>query len=539
MGTRFTDFLFSQKSNKNIGLLLGPVLFLAILLIPTPQDMEAIGRSKGLPSLSIQIALGTMVWMIIWWITESVPLGLTGLLAPFIFVISGILSARQALSTFSDPIIWIFISGFILAAAFQRWGLDKRIVYFFAMLYKGNNPQIAVLFIICLPAFLLTMTGSITASAAIVFPVVIAFINILNISSNNCKTKIGNKYNNDTKKDDQIPTSKQNNNSKYSEASFLALGQAATAGAMLLLISTAPNLIAKATVEEFVPGKTVSFTNWFIIGTPQAVIGLLVSWAVIFLMMKPEFHSLPVNRDQFRSSLETIGRITREEKIVLSILISALILWIVPSLLKSINSDSQFGIHSDLVGILIKNIPESVPALLIILSIGLIRPRRNTQLLTWDEMTRAVDWNIVLLFGGGLVLGLGIESSGLSSWIAMELSSNFGSEFTSWSIFGISAILGFIMSYAASNTASAVIVCPLAATLAIGAGLDPIPPILAAALACSISSSIPSTTPPMAIIYSSRKVKISNMFKTGIASDLIRLAILLLIGPILIGLVFK
>jgi sodium-dependent dicarboxylate transporter 2/3/5 len=154
-------------------------------------------------------------------------------------------------------------------------------------------------------------------------------------------------------------------------------------------------------------------------------------------------------------------------------------------------------------------------------------------------MTRAVDWNVVILFGGGLVLGLGVESSGLASWIALELSSNFGTEFTSWSIFGISAVLGFVMSYAASNTASAVIVCPLAATLAIGAGLNPIPPILAAALASSISSSIPSTTPPMAIIYSSKKVKISNMFKTGITSDLIRLIILLLLGPILIGLVFK
>ena len=255
-------------------------------------------------------------------------------------------------------------------------------------------------------------------------------------------------------------------------------------------------------------------------------------------MMKPEFHSLPVNRDHFRSSLEIIGKITREEKIVLSILISALILWIVPSILKSINSDSQFGIYSGLVGMLIKNIPESVPALLIILSIGLIRPRRNTQLLTWDEMTRAVDWNIVILFGGGLVLGLGIESSGLASWIGIELSSNFGTEFTSWSIFGISAILGFIMSYATSNTASAVIVCPLAATLAIGSGLDPIPPILAGGLACSISSSIPSTTPPMAIIYASKKVRISNMFKTGITSDLIRLAILIVVGPMLIGLVF-
>ena len=122
MRTRFTDFLFSHKSNKNIGLFLGPLLFLAILLIPTPQDMESIGRSKGLPSLSIQIALGTMVWMIIWWITESVPLGRTGLLAPFIFVTSGILSARQALSTFSDPIIWIFISGFILSCCFSKMG---------------------------------------------------------------------------------------------------------------------------------------------------------------------------------------------------------------------------------------------------------------------------------------------------------------------------------------------------------------------------------------------------------------------------------
>jgi sodium-dependent dicarboxylate transporter 2/3/5 len=414
------------------------------------------------------------------------------------------------------------------------------------MLYKGSNPQVAVLFIICLPAFLLTMAGSITVSAAILFPFVIAFLNTLNIPTSNFNSKNDSRYGKDNKDIDnneqnQIPTSKLNgnSNSNYSEASFLALGQAATAGAMLFLISTAPNLIAKATVEEFVPGKTISFTDWFIIGSPQAVIGLLVSWAVIFLMMKPEFHSLPLNRYQFKSSLESIGRITREEKIILSILISALILWIVPSILKSINNEFLFGIYSGLIGMLINNIPESIPALLIILAIALIRPRRNEQLLTWDEMTRAVDWNVVILFGGGLVLGLGVESSGLASWIALELSSNFGTEFTSWSIFGISAILGFVMSYAASNTASAVIVCPLAATLAIGAGLNPIPPILAAALACSISSSIPSTTPPMAIIYSSKKVKISNMFKTGITSDLIRLVILLLLGPILIGLVFK
>ena len=130
-------------------------------------------------------------------------------------------------------------------------------------------------------------------------------------------------------------------------------------------------------------------------------------------MIRPEFHSLPVTREQFRSSLESMGKVTREEKIVLSILISALVLWIIPSLLKPIYNDYASGIYSGLSEILVKNIPESVPALLIILSLGLIRSRRNTQLLKWDEMTKAVDWNIVILFGGGLALGLGIESSGL------------------------------------------------------------------------------------------------------------------------------
>jgi sodium-dependent dicarboxylate transporter 2/3/5 len=135
-------------------------------------------------------------------------------------------------------------------------------------------------------------------------------------------------------------------------------------------------------------------------------------------------------------------------------------------------------------------------------------------------------------------LGLGIESSGLALWIGNQISDNAGANFTTSGIFAISAILGFILSYAASNTASAVITCPIAASLAIGAGFNPIPPIIAAALGASISSAIPSTTPPMAIIYSSRAVSILNMFKTGMISDLLRLAILIFIGPVLIDLVF-
>jgi solute carrier family 13 (sodium-dependent dicarboxylate transporter), member 2/3/5 len=551
------NFINSNRKKENIGLVLGPLLFIVIVfLVPTPQSMISVALSKpnSLPLLSPQIALGTTIWMLSWWITECIPLGMTGLLAPFIFVISGILSINQALPMFADPIIWIFISGFILAAAFQKWGLDKRIAYTLALLYKGNNPKMATFFIACLPVFLLTMVGSITASTAIVFPFVIAFMRILNLpvgvsesgGDGESKTNGHHKTESESKKAKRNHGIKHTSN--YAEASFLALGQAATAGAMLLLISTAPNLIAKATVEDFVPDKTISFVDWFIIGTPHAIMGLLVSWTVIFLLIKPEFHSLPATRQQFVNSLRKMGKITQEERVVLSILVAALFLWIVPSLLRSVygnnNNDNELaidrsaGIFSGIIKILIKNVPESMPALMIILSVALLRTKRNTHLLSGHEMIKAVDWNIVALFGGGLVLGLGMETSGLATWIGNEISSSMGSQFNFYSVFAISALIGFIMSYSTSNTASAVITCPIAATLAIGAGLNPIPPIIAAALGCSIPSAIPSTTPPMAIIYSSRTVRILNMLKTGIVSDLIRLAILILIGPILTNLIY-
>lgn len=540
-----------------MGLILGPLLFVVIIFIPTPQSIIEVNLEKPIPHLSPQIALGAMIWMVIWWVTECVPLGFTSLLAPFIFIISGILPVNDALPKFADPIIWIFISGFILAAAFQKCGLDERIAYRLATFYKGNNPKIATFFIASLPVFILSMTGSITASTTIVFPFVVAFMKILNIpigatnaNDGNVQKTLGNNDVNDNSRQRNVGS--KDKRSKYAEASFLSLGQAATAGAMLLLISTAPNLIAKSTVEDFVPDESISFTDWFIIGTPNAIIGLLISWSIIFVIIKPEVNSLSASYERFRTNLKRMGKITTEEKVVLCILFAALILWIVPSLLRSFYPDTVSGETADIVSILYynlaRNVPESVPALLIILAIGLIKIRKTkvieekitttSPLLSWNEMLKAIDWNIVFLFGGGLVLGLGIESSGLALWIGNQISDSVGANFTVSSIFAISAILGFILSYAASNTASAVIACPIAASLAIGAGFNPIPPIIAAGLGASISSAIPSTTPPMAIIYSSRGVSILNMFKTGMISDLLRLAILIFVGPILIDLVF-
>jgi sodium-dependent dicarboxylate transporter 2/3/5 len=229
-----------------------------------------------------------------------------------------------------------------------------------------------------------------------------------------------------------------------------------------------------------------------------------------------------------------MGRMKPEEKAVLAVLLAAMFLWVVPSLLRSFPL-TEGGPFSGLAAAFAGNVTEAIPALMIIVAVALIRTGRDKPpLLKWDEMAKAVDWNIVMLFGGGLVLGLGMQASGLAGWMSEQISSSIGDDVTPWTIFAISAVMGFAVSYAASNTASAVITCPIAATLAIGAGINPIPPILAAALACSISSAIPSTTPPMAIVYSSKAVSISRMLKTGMTSDVIRLVLLIIIGPLLL-----
>ncbi len=493
-------------TKQRLGLYLGPALFVAAVLIPPPSSMIDAARASGAPDWAPQLALGMLLWIIVWWVSECMPLGLAALAVPLVFSLSGIVPWRSTLTAFADPIIWIIMAGFVLASAFRKWDFDRRISIRLASMYKGNNPKVAALFVAGLPVFLLTLTGSITASTTVVFPFLVAYLAMLGVKGA----------------------------SKYSEGSMLLLAQAATAGAMLLLISTPANLIAKATIRSFVPGGDLTFFDWFIVGAPHAFIGLFIAWIVTFRFIKPEVKTLKVDRAKLEEARRQLGRMTRGETIALTILFVAITLWILPSIV-SIIADSYPSLR-EASATLSRVMPESMPAVLVILFAGLTRVR-GEPLLRPKEIVEGVDWNIVALLGGGIALGLGLEASGFARWLAGECCALLGTGASAWAIFAVSALLGFALSYAASNTAAALVSCPLAATLAIGAGVSPVGPIIAAALACSISSAIPSTTPPMAIVYSSGYVKIWSMFKVGIVSDLARLGLLILIGPFLTNLI--
>ena len=484
-------------SREKVGFLVGPLLLLLSLIIPLP-GLEVVTQETGVSPLMTKLALGTLFWVAAWWITECVPLGLTGLIPVLFFSLTGLVPWKTSLTAFTSPIIWVFIGGFVLAKAFQVWGLDRRIALKLAQLYKGENPMINAFFIAALPVFILTMTGSITASTSIVYPIVLAYLTAMGFGKD----------------------------SRYAEATMLTLGQAATAGAMFLLISTPPNLIAKEVIESTMKNVTVTFVDWIIVGTPHAFIGLLVTWLIVFALLKPGVKRIS------RKAIESIKLepMKKGEKIVLTVFILTIILWMLPGLLLIYSN------FNPTIAPLAKKVktflPEAAPAVLALFLLGLLKVD-GRPVLKWKEIQEGIDWNVVFLFGGGIVLGKGLEASGFAKWIALAITNQSFIELNPWTLSVISAIMAFLITYPASNTASSLIACPIAASLSIGAGINPLPAVISAALAASISSALPSTTPPMAIVYGSKYIKLWNMFKVGMIADTIRLILLILIEPYL------
>ncbi|AKG38347.1 hypothetical protein MA03_02370 [Infirmifilum uzonense] len=494
--------LTSDESRTSMGrsllkILIGPILFLLMVISPPLPLVEQASRVPGAPKAP-QIALGGLLWIAEWWVTEAVPLGLTGILAAALFSLLGYVSWSTSLTSFTNPIIWIFMGGFVLAAAFKKWGVDKRAALAIAKLYSGGDPALVAFFAASLPAFLLTITGSITASASVVFPIALSLLTLMRASD------------------------------QYVEATMLALGEAATAGAMLFLISTPPNLVAKQVLESSIQGFKLTFLDWIIVGTPQALIGLFVTWLIVFKILK-----IPEKRVEPPKLLDE-KPLTLEEKLVLAVFFATLTLWILPgAILLASSLDARYEPLAKTVTTLL---PEAAPAVLAIIALGFIKTKKGP-LLTMDEISSGIDWNVIFMFGGGIAMGYALDSSGFSNWLALMIS-KLGT-LDIYSLSAVAALIGFAITFPASNTAAAIITVPLVASIAKGMGVNPAYPVITAALACSISSALPSTTPPMAIIYGSRKVKASNMFKVGMLADVVRLIILMATEPILVSILLN
>jgi sodium-dependent dicarboxylate transporter 2/3/5 len=490
----------SNWSMKRISLYLGPLLFIFCLLIPNDPAMSEAATAAGISLMEgPKYGLGVLLWTATWWVFETTALGLAALVPPILFGLVGLLVWKDALAPFMDPLIWVIIVGFVFAKSFQVWGLDKRVALTLASITKTRNPVIAAFFVACLPVFLLTMTGSMTAATSIVYGFVIAFLLRQGFQRG----------------------------STYGSATMLALGQAATAGSLLFLTSTTTNLIGKKTVFE-ATGVNITFVDWFYIGTIHAIIGLFLTWFIVYRIIRPESKELPFDASTLKKELADLGPITRGEKMTIGMLLLTLMLWIFPGMVANFAVDNV-GLQP-LSALLAKVLPEAAPAVLAMFLFPLLK-LGDRPLLRWDELlSESINWDIIFLVGGGITLGLGLMKSGFSNWVGIIFKGFMGPTPNEFIIFGACSLIGFLLSYPASNTGAASVACPLAVSLSAAAGINPIAPIIGTAIATTIPSTLPSTTPAMAIAYSSGYVKMKDMIKVGMIADVIRFALLIVVG---------
>ncbi|NOZ74658.1 MAG: SLC13 family permease [FCB group bacterium] len=471
-----------MKNAATVKLLSGPVLGILVMVLFSmdPQHPEAV-RTAGMA-----------VWMAVWWMTEAVPLAVTALLPIAFFPLLGIMDGKVVAPIYFNHIIFLFLGGFMVALAMERWNLHRRIAL--TILTKvGVRPQNILFGFMAATAFL-SMWISNTATTMMMVPIAMAII--VNLE--------------EFVPPDQIKP--------YSTAIFLGIAYSATIGGIATLVGTPPNLVLARMIQIIFPSiPEINFVSWMIFATPIALIFLGIAW---FFLQKRYCHSteeINIKGDTFTRQLAALGPTSFEQKVVLIDFILLAVLWITRSDLNlgsvTLPGWSRWFGHP-------KYINDGTVAIFMALILFIIPAKndRNTRLMDWETAKR-IPWNIVLLFGGGFALASGFKESGLAAWL--------GHHFTVLSDFPVIAILLLLALFVTflteltSNTATAQILIPIVASLAVDIQLNPLFLLIPATLSCSFAFMLPVATPPNAIIFGTNRVDIQDMVKMGIWLNLI------------------
>lgn len=467
-----------RLNKQTIGLLLGPTLFVLILLFFHPE-----GLSK-----EANAVLATAAWVATWWITEALPIAVTALLPIILFPLSGGLGLKETTASYGHKYIFLYIGGFILAIAIEKWNLHKRIALNIINFVGTNVVKIILGFMIA-TAFM-SMWISNTATTVMILPVGMAIVSQL-------------KDNPDTIEDENLI---------FGKALMLAIAYSASIGGIATLIGTPPNLVLAGVVEETY-NVEISFSQWFMFGFPISIVFLFLCWwyltRIAFTFKQKAF---PGGRKEIRKQLDKLGKISFEEKLVLGVFVFMALAWI-----------SRSHVISRFIPAIDDTIIAIIGALILFI---LPSSNKSRRLLKWEEAVK-LPWGILILFGGGMALALGFESSGLAEWI--------GSQFAS--LKGISLLLLLLVLIASvnflteitSNLATTAMLLPVLVSLASALGVHHYFLLVGATVAASCAFMLPVATPPNAIVFGSGYLKIPDMVKKGIWMNIISIIILTLV----------
>jgi sodium-dependent dicarboxylate transporter 2/3/5 len=470
-----------ERLRRSIGLFLGPLVFLTLSLLPM----------NNLSSRAHTLA-AVIGWVIVWWITEPVPIPATSLLGAALCVLTGVTNAKGAFAPFGDPIIFLFMGSFILARAMSIHGLDKRFAYSILALPFVGHSSGRILFAYGAITAFISMWISNTAATAMMFPIALGIITAL---ADLLARQKGS------------PVAAER--LRFTTGMMLMAAYASSTGGIGTPVGSPPNLIGLAMLDKFA-GVRIPFFRWMLFAVPLLVIMYAFLYVVMYLLHKPEVSRIKGSREFVRAEVEKLGPWTRGQKNALIAFLTAVGLWILPGFLALFAGTSSS--FSRLYG---ERVPEAVAALFAALLLFLLPLdwKKKEFTLTWRQAVQ-IDWGTLLLFGGGLTLGDLMFQTKLADEVGRGLLHLFGAT-SLWGLTLAGIYLAIIVTETTSNTAAATMVVPIMISIAQAAGVNPIPPAIGATIGASYAFLLPVSTPPNAIVYGSGLVPITKMIRAG------------------------
>jgi sodium-dependent dicarboxylate transporter 2/3/5 len=455
------------------GLLAGPVVAVLLLFSAAPEGMSV-------PAWRL---VAMAAWMVIWWLTEAIPIPATALLPIVLMPLLGIDKIRPVAANYGHPLIFLFLGGFLLAAGMQRVGLHRRIALRIVSVV-GSSPSRIILGFMIATAFL-SMWISNTATTIMMYAVGLSVIDFVARKSD----------------DDQMVRN-------FGVALMLAIAYSASIGGVGTLIGTPPNALLASFLQSNYQIE-VTFFNWMLLGVPVVAVMLPVAWLLLTRLLFPS-HRIAIDdpRGVVVRELAAMGVMSRGEKLVGLVFLAAASGWILRTPLAK------------LTGLPLDDTIIALVAALLLFAVPVSRARGEFAL-DWQAAQR-IPWGVLLLFGGGLALAGGFGSTGLAKWIGSAVADV---EISTIMLVLLVTVAMVYLTEITSNTASTATFLPILGAVAVGLGLDPRILAVPVALGASMAFMMPVATPPNAIVFSYERMRLADMVRAGFLLNLVAIAV--------------
>ncbi|MEJ8776460.1 SLC13 family permease [Pseudogracilibacillus sp. ICA-222130] len=474
---------YSYTKGQLIGLILGPLLFTLILLFFHPADLSKEGVA----------ILASTVWIATWWITEALPIPVTSLLPLVLFPMTNGLDIKITASQYGDETVFLFMGGFMIALAMEKWNLHRRIALWIIMMIGTNTDRIVLGFMVA--TGFLSMWISNTATAMMMVPMGLAITYQVA----------------DALKGTGEDTSR--GGFGFGKALMLGIAYSASLGGIATLIGTPPNTLLAGAMETMY-GIELSFAKWMIFGVPFAWIFIFIVWFYLVKIAYPtKVKNLPGGQEVFAKEKASLGKASTEEKFVFIIFLLAAFSWITRSFFLSKFID---GLSDGLIAIFFAILLFAIPSPNV----------KGGRLLDWETAMK-LPWGILLLFGGGLAIAGGFVETGLSEWFGGQLTGLQGINLIV--IIIIVSVLVLTLTEVTSNTATASMMYPIMGSLAIALGYHPYALMIAAGVTASCAFMLPVATPPNAVVFGTGYLRIQDMIRKGLPLNFVGIILITLL----------